>query len=64
MASERARKFVGGAMVLVGLFQAALYATRLDWVSIGIGIFYTILGGDISLGGSLPLQVDLYSNYC
>ena len=44
MASERARKFVGGAMVLVGLFQAALYATRLDWIGIGIGVFYAALG--------------------
>lgn len=44
MASRRLKTIFGVAMVGMGVVQASLYAVQNEWVFIGFGVFYSLLG--------------------
>lgn len=44
MVSDRAKKLVGGAMVVLGLVQAATGVLQDLWMYAGLGIAYAVIG--------------------
>lgn len=44
MASRQLKTVFGVAMMGMGVVQASLYAMQNEWVFIGLGVFYSLLG--------------------
>lgn len=42
--SRRQRTLIGGAMIVLGLVQAALFAVQSEWIPTALGILYSVLG--------------------
>ena len=45
MVSQRAKKFIGGLWIVLGVVQVFLYVDDPNWVAAGLAFLYTIFGG-------------------
>lgn len=44
MVSRQRKTIIGGAMVGMGLVQASFFAVQSEWIGVGLGILYSLLG--------------------